>query len=519
MRRLVVAIAVVVSLAVFAVGPAGGSAVTATTPQQVSDLSPFGPACGQAAGGGDLFVNSEVEPWVDVSPADWDVVAALWQQDRWSNGGARGNVLGVSTDGGTTWQVVAAPGVTDCTGGEFDRASDPWVSFSPNGDLHLMHLVLDIEAPPGQPGGFGRNGMMAQKIPADAFADGMVASSEFTDPILIAEDTRGDLHDKNSMTADPFDSDFVYAVWDLLDLPQGAAINPDRGVFGGGLGFKGAALFARSTDGGASWSAPEVLYNPGGVNQTIGNQIVVLPDGTLVDFFNEILNFRNDDRDGQFDFNLALKRSPDRGETWLPHGRPVRFADIVDAPVVDPDTGDPHRTAEVLFDVAVDRSSGALYAVWQDRRFTGQSGIAFAESTDGGFTWTAPVRVNQTPGELDGTLDGQAFIPSVHVTDDGSVGVSYYDFRSNAGTDDSATLTDHWLVHCHGGCADPAGWVNEVRITPTSFDARKAPFARGFFLGDYVGLANQGDAFAALFIQGVSDTNPTDAFYSRIDGS
>lgn len=76
---------------------------------------------------------------------------------------------------------------------------------------------------------------------------------------------------------------------------RGAAINPERGVFGGGLGFKGAALISRTTDGGATWSEPERLYNPGGVNQTIGNQIVVQPDGPLVNLFVEILNFRNDD--------------------------------------------------------------------------------------------------------------------------------------------------------------------------------------------------------------------------------
>lgn len=69
-------------------------------------------------------------------------------------------------DAGENWQTVIPPGVTECTGGSFDRASDPWLSFAPNGDLHLMHLVLDITPPPGRPGGFGDNGMMVQKVPA-----------------------------------------------------------------------------------------------------------------------------------------------------------------------------------------------------------------------------------------------------------------------------------------------------------------------------------------------------------------
>src|SRR3546814_11432791 len=73
-------------------------------------------------------------------------------------------------------------------------------------------LVLNIATLPGRHGGFGSNGRMAQKIPAAAFGDGVVDESEVSDPILIAFDDRGDLHDKNTMTADPHDPDFVYAV-------------------------------------------------------------------------------------------------------------------------------------------------------------------------------------------------------------------------------------------------------------------------------------------------------------------
>jgi hypothetical protein len=67
---------------------------------QVSEESPFGPleTCGNFPGEffgiGVNFVNSEVEPWVEVNPTDSDNIVAFWQQDRWSNGGARSNVAG-----------------------------------------------------------------------------------------------------------------------------------------------------------------------------------------------------------------------------------------------------------------------------------------------------------------------------------------------------------------------------------------------------------------------------------------
>lgn len=509
----------VLALAAAGISPTGAVPYAAGSVTQVSGASPLTtPPCSATVGAGTvlpgkqaLYVNSEVEPWVDVHPTDADIVAAIWQQDRWFNGGARANVGAVSTDGGATWSEVRFPGITQCDDGPWDRASDPWLSFSPNGDLHVMHLVLDIETVPGKPGGFGPNGMAAQKIEASAFSDGTIGPGEISDPILIAfEDSGEDLHDKNSMTADPFDSNFVYAVWDFLDLPAGAAINPDRGVFGGGLGFKGAALFSRTTDGGKTWSEPKVLYNPGGVNQTIGNQIVVDDDGTLYDFFNEILNFRADDGGTQFDFNLSFKFSNDRGGRWLPAGRPVRLAKIMEAPVLDPDTNEPHRTAEVLFDVASDLNTGALYAVWQDRRFTGRSAIAFTMSTDGGRSWTTPVRIDKTP--VTGTANDQAFLPSVDVAGDGTVGVTYYDFRNNGpggGTD-----TDQWFVHCHAACSDPANWEEEHVDGP--FDSRQAPFARGYFLGDYVGLDHAGNLFTPFFTAGVSPADPSSQFYAEV---
>ena len=79
--------------------------------------------------------------------------------------------------------------------------------------------------------------------------------------------------------------------------------------------------------------------------------------------------------------------------------------------MVTPDLGIPVRDASILFDVAVDPNSGALYAVWQDARFSGFDEVAFTMSSDGGFTWSAPIKVSQTPGNSI-SLRQQAFLPS-----------------------------------------------------------------------------------------------------------
>ncbi|MGH8878507.1 MAG: exo-alpha-sialidase, partial [Stackebrandtia sp.] len=112
----------------------------------------------------------------------------------------------------------------------------------------------------------------------------------------------------------------------------------------------------------------------------------------------------------------------------------------------------------------------------------------------------------------------QAFTPSVHVAADGTVGVTYYDFRNN--TPAPQTLpTDYFLVHCHpanpASCTDPANWADEVQVTDESFDMRLAPFALGFFTGDYEGLSSIGDAFTPFFSQS-HGTDPSSTFFRTV---
>jgi hypothetical protein len=471
---------------------------------------------------GTNFLGSEVEPSVDINPTNPAHLVAGYQQDRWSNGGSRSLVASVSFNAGVNWSQVVIPGITLCAGGtaanggDFHRATDPWVSFAPNGDVYFFSLSLDIEPPAGSPGGNGKNAMFVSKS-----TDGGLSWSA---PVKVAEDLNPRfLNDKNTITADPGDARFVYAVWDRLQSPAGVVINPEN-VFG--LGFKGPAMLARTADGGQTWEPARSIYDPGANSQTIGNQIVVLPNGTLVNAFNEILGFNNSDKGAQFDFNFSLIRSSDKGRTWT-HGQAIRAAKMQPmsllrgSSVVDPDTGAAVRTGDIIPEIAVDRSNaspgrGNLYAVWQDARFSGftHDDIAFVRSTDGGFTWSAPIKVNLTPTSLPAG-NQQAFTPMVRVAADGTIAVTYYDFRNN--TSDPSTLpTDAFIVHCHPStsvsCTSAADWASETRLTPTSFDLSRAPVARGFFLGDYMGLTVDGNRFVPVFIQAGPAAGTSDAF-------
>jgi hypothetical protein len=478
-------------------------------------------------GSGINFPGSEVEPWIEVNPTAQSNIVGFYQQDRYSNGGAKGNVAAVSMDSGLSWTQVAVPNDTRCTGGTFQRASDPWISFGPDGVLHAMSLVTDPDPPTG---GFGANGMTYNRSTNGGLT--------WEPAIRLVTDPAGRfLNDKNSMTADPNESDFVYAVWDRLQVPADELTPSDNPV---GLGFKGPIYFTRTTNGGDSWEPARKIYETGANKQTLGNQIVVEPatkGGSLFDFFADITN-ASQRRGGIGPVKISYIRSDNRGVTWT---KPTRINDMIPMsliigregqtpidvePVPCPDPADtddcPIRAGDLIPEVAVDPNSGNLYAVWMDARFDGglflvdHDNIAFTQSTDGGLTWSAPIKVNKTP-TTEPNYDQQAFTPSVHVDADGTVTVTYYDFRNNT-PDPGALDTDYFAVSCESAsedCAVTASWEEE-RITPVSFDIRKAPFARGYFLGDYMGLDNAGPAFTAMFGQAFAQ-NDASQYFSRLD--
>jgi hypothetical protein len=487
-------------------GAAWAGPENVTQPVMVSSPSPFA-GCG-TVGTDTLYVDSTVEPSADVNPTNPLHIVVGYQQDRWSGGGARGLVAGFSFDGGQSWTRVPIPGISACSGGPYERATDPWVSFAPDGHVYFFSMGFDFTPPPGRPGGNGKSAMLVSKSTNGGFT--------WSAPIKVIEDVNPRLlNDKNAITADPGDARFVYAVWDRLQAPAGVTINPEL-VFG--IGFKGPSMFSRTTDGGVTWEPARKIYDPGATSQTIGNQVVVLPNGTLLNFFNEIVGFRNSDGGTQFDFNLSLIRSTDKGATWT-HGPAIRaakmmsMANVRPSGVVDPDpaTGAETkvRTGDILPSVAVDRGAssprrGDVYAVWQDARFSGFSidEIAFARSTDGGLTWSTPIKINRTPTSLPAG-NRQAFTPTVRVAADGTIAVSYYDFR-NYVPESGLLATDHWIVHCHplsgASCTSSAEWIYESHVAGP-FDMRQAPISRGYFLGDYMAMPAIGNSFKPVFVE------------------
>jgi hypothetical protein len=424
---------------------------------RVSGDSPFAADCDGRQSGAH-YRNAAVETWLAADPSDPLHLIGVWQQDRWSNGGASGLLTAVTRNGGRTWTQSAAP-FSACSGGEarYLRASDPWVSIAPDGTAWQVGLSLTANTA-------GQGVLVSRSTDGGLHWDVPITVKFDQDPNV--------LDDKESITADPLDPRYVYVVWDRLS--------------GGGANFRGPAWLARTSDRGATWEPARTIFDPGANAQTIGNQIVVLPDGTLVNLFTWIQNATaplvRDER-----LSVAIIRSLDHGVSW---SNPFVVSTIQTVGVSDVKTGVPLRTASLLPSIASDPHSGALYVVWQDGRFSGgkRSGIALAKSLDGGLSWSGPVQVNQAP-------EVQAFTPSLAVGADGTVAIAYYDFRRDT-NNPAVLMTSYWrILSTDGGST----WIESPIAEPFDFTPAPVTDGSGLFVGDYQGLAASGQRFLSFF--------------------
>ena len=552
----------------------------------ISGLSPYPPGvdCNLTPQTGTVWRNSETEPHMDVDFGRPEEMAAIVHQDRWSNGSAQSTATFYSDDDGETWTLAATP-ITRCSGGlltgpeSFDRASDPWLTVTP-GEVGRDDDD-DDDDDDGDGAVFHQMSLMTDRLPPDfeslRSAYSMLRSTNggktWSDPIVVSNRTElepgAPFNDKNTMTADPYKRRLVYGTWQLLKdvLPTDNSAIPVQF-------FYSDTFFIRSRNKGRSWEKERAIYKirndvkllaEAGIDpsetpifgaQNIGHQIVVLPDGRLVNVSQARFSIPGPDY-----LERVIIRSFDKGNTWEQHAKEIPSNTIggfvsVDAELANVTGGaivNTTRAAGSIPDIAVNRTNGHVYVVWQnvDPNFS-FIGVFMTVSRDGGETWSEEITVGG--GELtpDGTTSF-AQLPAVHVADDGTVGVLFYDGRNDVACPD-LTLSNEENPECFTVLPDGSvkagplsrdwffktydpdlNFIEEVRVTPESFDMRQAPIARGYFPGDYVNCTSTDNDFVCAFtrtnnnglpvrgsppddVLAIEDDNRQDMVFARIPG-
>lgn len=341
-----------------------------------------------------------------------------------------------STDGGASWTYNCAPWPSGDTGSAGRNAvffgSDPTMAWDANGNAYAVYMLAS------QAGVFRPTDTSSIVIakssdsgatwsPLGVIVNNLSNSSVFDDKDMMAVDTTSGqayshlnriyvIWDENNTERVAYSDNgttwYTEVAEDVADqgsdIGGNLAVGPDGTVYAiwNRLPSSGDVIvFSKSTNGGASWSAP-VQIASGSLSSFGSNNSPPAQDQRGINAFGSIAVDRdinspyfgniyvvyNDFPSGTStgtNTNIYLVKSTDGGSTW---SGPTKVND---------DTG----TATQFFPwVAVDQTTGIVVASWYDTRNdpnNKQTQIFLTESCDGGSTFAANTQVTQVSSQFD----------------------------------------------------------------------------------------------------------------------
>jgi uncharacterized repeat protein (TIGR01451 family) len=385
---------------------------------------------------------NDFEPSIAVNPANPLQIAVVTFSETWSSGNAP---VWRSDDGGKTWRkVTQIPQPSSLCG-----PGDQKIAFDAVGNLYVAELGFDCIT------GAAQDFVYRQ---AGAEDDPLTVGASYGDDQPHVDVDKGSGSGCLAL---------VYSPW--LNFK----ISPER------------STVSNSTSGGSS------MTDVAAGNNTFPNRttrIALSSDGKAYIIYKS----REGAAGGNFEnAHFYVRRSDDCGATWTANGGTsgvsVHGTGTVQTWFTsswgNASKGPTARARSSDAWVAVDPTSGDVYAAYVSKDSSGFGQIYVARSTTQGTSWLAPVRVT------DGTH--HSAYPEIAVTTNGTVGVLYIDY-DDSGTD---ILYRH---HFSRSFDQGAHWADK---TLQSMDPKTVTFATTSppLWGDYEGLTAAGKIFYGVY--------------------
>lgn len=319
---------------------------------------------------------------------------------------------------------------------------DPCLVYDADGYLFFGHL----SNPPSSTGGYWIDRIVVQRSPDNGTNWDYDAGVGFSPPAKE--------QDKEWICADITNSKFknnLYMAWTEFDNYGSTKPTDSTRI-----------LFSRSINRGQSWSNPVRISNRSGDCQDDDNTVegcvpTVGPNGEVY------LSWSGP-------AGLMFDKSLDGGVTF---GNDTKVASLVSGwafniPGINRCNGMPITGC----DISNSKHKGNIYINWSDQ-INGDTDIFLAKSTDGGFSWSTPKKVNNDSQKRDQFFTWMSVDPIT-----GIIYIIFYDRRDNANP--TSLETQVYLARSDDG----GETFKNFRISESSF----IPTSNVFF-GDYTGIA------------------------------
>jgi hypothetical protein len=288
-----------------------------------------------------------------------------------------------SLDGGRTWYSTLVPGYPQDQSKDgsaspiksFAAAADPTVRAGANGLFYYSGIAFNR----------GNKGLSVAFVAR--FIDN---NNESSDPIQylgtteVDSGTPGQFIDKPALAVDVPRTGAASATINGQTFPVGNVYLAYTIILGNEPNLHTQIMFARSTDGGITWTKPAKLSESVAISQ--GTAITIDPvSGAVYVAWREVRKVNPQGKLIQPDAILVAK-SVDQGRSF---GATVAAASI--APFDQGTTGVSFRTT--MYPTIAADGSGRVYLAWAQTGVgpSGASRILVSTSTDG-ITWTSPVQ-------------------------------------------------------------------------------------------------------------------------------